>query len=91
VTGGGSSTPVMVDASDANALDEFSTYASDKMPGPLNILIKGMINIPPLPDGGSGDLQKIRVSSNKRTSDSAGIDLYWSPAGAGRRCSRNAS
>jgi hypothetical protein len=33
----------------------------------------------------------IRVSSNKRTSDSGGIDLYWSPAGAGRRRSRNAS
>lgn len=71
VTGGGSSTQVMVDASGANALAQFSMYASDKMPGPLNILIKGMIFIPPPPDGGSGDLQKIRVSSNKTV---AGVD-----------------
>ena len=71
VTGGGSGPQVMVDESDANALTQFSTYASDKMPGPLNILIKGMINIPPPPDGGSGDVQKIRVSSNKTV---AGVD-----------------
>ena len=65
VTGGGSSTPVIINESDANALAEFSMYASDKTPGPLTILINGKINIPPPPDGGSGDLQKIRVSSNK--------------------------
>jgi pectate lyase len=65
VTGGGSGMQVTVDASDADALAEFSMYASDKMPGPLTILIDGMIAIPPPPDGGSGDVQKIRVSSNK--------------------------
>lgn len=65
VTGGGSGMQVMVNASDANALTQFSTYASDKMPGPLTILVNGMIDIPPPPDGGSGDVQKIRVSSNK--------------------------
>jgi pectate lyase len=65
VTGGGSGTQVTVNDTDANALAEFSMYASDKMPGPLTILVEGMINIPPPPDGGSGDVQKIRVSSNK--------------------------
>ena len=40
-------------------------YAGNTTPGPLTILVKGMITIPPPPDGGSGDLQKIRVSSNK--------------------------
>jgi pectate lyase len=56
---------VVVDASDPNALMQFSMYAGDKTPGPLTILVKGMIFIPPPPDGGSADLQKIRVSSNK--------------------------
>jgi pectate lyase len=59
------SASVVVDASDPNALMQFSTYASDKTAGPLTILVKGMIFIPPPPDGGSADLQKIRVSSNK--------------------------
>lgn len=60
---GARGTVVVVDAQQSGALDQFSTYA--KMPGPLTIVIKGMIDIPPPPDGGSGDLQKIRVSSNK--------------------------
>ncbi len=76
VTGGGSSTPVTVDASDANALAEFSMYASDKMPGPLTILVKGMIAIPPPPDGGSADLQKIRVSSNKTIAGADGASGF---------------
>jgi pectate lyase len=70
VTGGGSSTPVIVNASDADPLGEFSTYASQKTP--LTILINGVINIPPPPDGGSGDLQKIRVSSNKTVAGMGG-------------------
>jgi pectate lyase len=65
VTGGGSGPQFIVNMTDANALAQFSMYASDKMPGPLTILVNGQINIPPPPDGGSGDLQKIRVSSNK--------------------------
>ncbi len=67
-TGGdvsGAGPPVVVDAADSDALAQFSMYASDKMPGPLTIVVKGIIAIPPPPDGGSGDLQKIRVSSNK--------------------------
>jgi pectate lyase len=56
-------TVVVVDAQQAGALDQFSMYA--KMAVPLTIVIKGMIDIPLPPDGGSGDLQKIRVSSNK--------------------------
>jgi len=74
VTGGGPSTPVMVDASDPNALTRFSTYA--KMSGPLNILVKGMIYIPPPPDGGSGDVQKIRVSSNKTVAGADGASGF---------------
>jgi pectate lyase len=65
VTGGAAGAIVVVDATDSNALAEFSMYASDKMPGPLTIEVSGMINIPLPPDGGSGDLQKIRVSANK--------------------------
>jgi pectate lyase len=56
---------VVIDASAANALTQFSMYAGDKTAGPLIIFVKGMVVIPPPPDGGSGDLQKIRVSSNK--------------------------
>jgi pectate lyase len=65
VSGGGldAGNLVVVNASDSDALMQFSTYA--KMAGPLTILVKGMIFIPPPPDGGSADLQKIRVSSNK--------------------------
>ena len=65
VTGGGATTPVVVDATDANALDEFTMYASAKMPGPLTIIVKGMISIPPTPDGGDTGGEQIRVSSNK--------------------------
>ena len=67
-TGGGpldGGTTVVVDATDSDALARFSMYAGDKMPGPLTIVVKGMISIPPPLDGGSGDVQKIRVSSNK--------------------------
>lgn len=70
VTGGGAfdagaGTLFPVNANDSDALAQFSKYASDKMPGPLIILVEGMIAIPPPMDGGSGDVQKIRVSSNK--------------------------
>jgi pectate lyase len=65
VTGGGAITPVVVDATDAKALAEFTMYASDKMPGPLTIIVKGMISIPPTPDGGDTGGEQIRVSSNK--------------------------
>jgi pectate lyase len=65
VTSLASAPSVVVDASDPNALAQFSMYAGDKTAGPLTILVRGMIFIPPPPDGGSGDLQKIRVSSNK--------------------------
>ncbi|HSS39526.1 MAG TPA: hypothetical protein VLT58_12215, partial [Polyangia bacterium] len=52
VSGGGASTPVIVDATDADALTQFTMYASDKMPGPLTIVVRGMITVPPTPDGG---------------------------------------
>jgi pectate lyase len=55
----------LVDASATDAFTQFSTYANARMPGPLTIVVKGMIAIPPPPDGGSFDLEKIRVSSNK--------------------------
>jgi pectate lyase len=77
VTGGGAATQVVVDASNADALATFSMYASEKMPGPLNILVKGMIGIPPPPDGGSGDVQKIRVSSNKTVAGLGGGSGFW--------------
>jgi pectate lyase len=65
VTGGGATTPVVVDATHPDALAEFTMYASDKMPGPLTIIVKGMISIPPTPDGGDTGSEEIRVSSNK--------------------------
>ena len=65
VTGGGAATPVVVDATDPGALAQFTMYASDKMPGPLTIIIKGMISIPATPDGGDTGGEQIRVSSNK--------------------------
>jgi pectate lyase len=70
VTGGGAldaggGTLVVVNANDSDALAQFSKYAGDKTPGPLIILVEGMIAIPPPADGGSGDVQKIRVSSSK--------------------------
>ncbi len=63
VQAGAMGTTVVVDATQSGALVQFQAYA--KMTAPLTIIIKGMIDIPPPPDGGSGDLQKIRVSSNK--------------------------
>jgi pectate lyase len=74
VTGGGTSTPVTVNASDADPLGEFSMYASQKTP--QTILINGMIDIPPPPDGGSADLQKIRVSSNKTVAGVGGTSGF---------------
>jgi pectate lyase len=65
VSGGGASTPVLVDAAEADALDQFKMYASDKMPGPLIIVVKGMLTVPPTPDGGDTGGESIRVSSNK--------------------------
>jgi pectate lyase len=65
VRGGGASTPVIVEAADADALAQFTMYASEKMPGPLTIVIKGMITIPATPDGGDTGGEAIRVSSNK--------------------------
>ncbi len=71
---------VLVDAADSDALAQFSTYAGDKTPGPLTILIRGMISIPPPADGGSGDVQKIRVSSNKTV---IGLNGPAGPSGSG--------
>jgi pectate lyase len=70
VTGGGAldagvRMPPPINANDSDALAQFSKLAGDKTPGPLIILVEGMIAIPPPSDGGSGDVQKIRVSSNK--------------------------
>ena len=68
VTGGGAPDPgtlVVVDAQDSDALTQLTTYASDKTPGPLTILVKGMISIPPTPDGGDTGGEQIRVSPNK--------------------------
>ncbi|HEX3901394.1 MAG TPA: hypothetical protein VH853_01015 [Polyangia bacterium] len=68
VSGGGpldGGTLVVVDAQASDALAEFTTYASDKTPGPLTIVVKGMITIPPTPDGGDTGGEQIRVSSNK--------------------------
>jgi pectate lyase len=73
-------TLVVVDAQDSDALLQFSTYAGDKTPGPLTILVKGMITIPPPPDGESADLQKIRVSSNKTV---IGANLTDGSSGSG--------
>ncbi len=74
VTGGGATTPVVVDATDPNALLAFTTYATDKTPGPLTIIVKGMISIPPAMDGGETGGEQIRVSSNK-TVIGANVDL----------------
>jgi pectate lyase len=65
VSGGGASTPVVIDDAEADALDQFKMYASDKMPGPLTIVLKGMLTVPPTPDGGDTGGESIRVSSNK--------------------------
>jgi pectate lyase len=58
-TGGGSESPVVVSASSPDALSEFAAYASDKMPGPLVIQIRGMISF-----AGFADSQ-VKVSSDK--------------------------
>ena len=63
VSGGGASTPVVVDAAAADALMQFTMYA--KMPGPLTIVVKGMITVPPTTDGGDTGGEAIRISSNK--------------------------
>ena len=63
VSGGGASMPVVVDAAAADALSQFTMYA--KTPGPLTIVVKGMITIPPTPDGGDTGGEEIRISSNK--------------------------
>jgi pectate lyase len=65
VTGGADGAIVVVDARDSNALGELSMYATDKTPGPLTILIKGMISVPPTPDGGDTGGEQIRISANK--------------------------
>ncbi len=63
-TGGGSGTPVLIDASDPNALAQLTTYAGDKTPGPLVIQLSGVITFPAAADGGSATTD-IRVSSDK--------------------------
>jgi len=68
VTGGGTpdaATLVVVDAQNSDALTQLTTYAGDKTPGPLTILVKGMISIPPTPDGGDTGGEQIRVSPDK--------------------------
>lgn len=65
VSGGGARTPIPVDATQSDALDQFKMYVSDKMPGPLTIMVKGMLTVPPTPDGGDTGGESIRVSSNK--------------------------
>jgi pectate lyase len=63
-TGGGSLAPLVVNASDADAFTELSTYANEKMPGPLVIEVVGMIAFPGPDDSGSSE-QQIRVSGDK--------------------------
>jgi pectate lyase len=65
VTGGAAGKIIPVYATDDNALAEFSMYATDKTPGPLTILVQGMISIPPTPDGGDTGGEQIRISANK--------------------------
>ncbi|HLK89012.1 MAG TPA: hypothetical protein VKZ18_03905 [Polyangia bacterium] len=76
----GAGSTVLVDATESDALSQFSTYAGDKTPGPLTILVRGMITIPPPTDGGSADDQKIRVSSNKTV---IGLNVAAGPSGSG--------
>jgi pectate lyase len=65
VTGGAGGPIVVVDATDSNALLEFSTYVTAQTPGPLTILLKGMLSVPPTPDGGDTGGEQIRISANK--------------------------
>jgi pectate lyase len=62
--GGGSQTPLVVHASDPDAFKQLSTYANEKMPGPLVIEVVGTIAFPGPDDSGSSETQ-IRVSSDK--------------------------
>jgi pectate lyase len=62
--GGGSTTPVIVHASDPDAFAQFSAYAGDKTPGPLVVQLDGMISFPGPDDSGSSQTQ-IRVSADK--------------------------
>jgi pectate lyase len=74
-TGGsapGAGPPVVVDASDADALDEVIAYA--KMDAPVTIQINGMISFPP-PDGTS--VQEVRVSSNKTLVGGNATSGFW--------------
>jgi len=57
--------PMLIDAQYSDALTQLILLAGDKTPGPLIIVIKGMISIPPTPDGGDTGGEQIRVSSNK--------------------------
>jgi pectate lyase len=63
-TGGGGLTPLVVNASDSDAFAKLSTYANEKMPGPLVIELVGMVAFPGPDDSGSSE-QQIRVSSEK--------------------------
>jgi pectate lyase len=63
-TGGGSASPVIVNASDPDAYTKLTTLAGDKTPGPLVIQLDGTITFPGPDDSGSSETQ-IRVSSNK--------------------------
>jgi len=69
--GGGSQTPLVVSAADPDAFTKVSTYANEKMPGPLVIEIVGMIAFPGPDDSGSSETQ-IRVSSGKTIIGSGG-------------------
>jgi pectate lyase len=63
-TGGGSLAPLVVNASDPDAFTKLSTYANEKMPGPLVIEVVGMIAFPGPDDSGSIE-QQIRLSGDK--------------------------
>ena len=63
-TGGGSEAPILVDASDADAFTKLTTYAGDKMPGPLVIQVNGIITFPGTDDSGAS-VNEIKVSSDK--------------------------
>jgi pectate lyase len=63
-TGGGSGTPVVVNATDPDAFSKLTTYANEKMPGPLVIEVTGIIAFPGPDDAGSITAQ-VRVSSDK--------------------------
>jgi pectate lyase len=62
-------------ASDARA--QFTQYATDKTPGPLTIVVSGMISIPSTPDGGDTGSEMIRVSSNKTVIGADDKSGFW--------------